>query len=187
MLHTNLYKTQQETFNILKKIKYLYEEYHHVTISDNIINKIVLLSNKYLYNKKNPDKSLDILDELCAKTSIANDKDNLLNKLNNELKIIQKNKYKLIISHSYDEALKIKDKELYLENKINNLLLKKKNKKYIEVLESDIYSIIKRKANIPLFENPKRKNNLLQLEKYLNEQILGQEKVIKYLASYLYH
>ena len=62
--------TLDETIDILLKLKTLYEEYHHVIITDEIIKKIVELSEKYIIDKKNPDKSIDILDSVCTKVSL---------------------------------------------------------------------------------------------------------------------
>ena len=63
--------------DILKKLTPIYEGYHRVKVSDNIISSIVELSNKYIYDRKMPDKAIDILDEVCSKASITIDKDSL--------------------------------------------------------------------------------------------------------------
>lgn len=51
---------------ILKNIKKTYEDYHHVLIDDELIDLIIDLSNKYIFDRKQPDKAIDILDEVCA-------------------------------------------------------------------------------------------------------------------------
>ena len=55
---------------ILLKIKKIYENYHHVLIKDDLIDLIIELSNKYIYDRKQPDKAIDILDEVCAHVSL---------------------------------------------------------------------------------------------------------------------
>lgn len=52
-----------ETILILKKIKYKYEDYYNITYSNKVIERIVKCG-KYFPNLKNPDKSIDLLDEL---------------------------------------------------------------------------------------------------------------------------
>lgn len=54
-----------ETILILKKIKYKYEDYYNITYSNKVIERIVKCG-KYFPNLKNPDKSIDLLDELGA-------------------------------------------------------------------------------------------------------------------------
>ena len=55
-----------------------YEKYHNVEISNDLLNLIIKLSNKYLKNRKNPDKTIDILDEVCAHAGIKENKEMIL-------------------------------------------------------------------------------------------------------------
>ena len=59
--------TKKETFGILKGIKNSYELFHGVKISDNILKLITNYAEKYISNKKFPDKAIDILDYTCAR------------------------------------------------------------------------------------------------------------------------
>ena len=95
--------TLEQTKNILTKIKPIYEQYHNVKISDEIINAIIELSEKYIYNRNRPDKDIDILDEVCSKTSIK--KDNNTSTIENNLELIQKNKKNDIKKKNYEKAL----------------------------------------------------------------------------------
>ncbi len=62
--------TKEETENILKTIKKEYERHHNLKISNQNINDIIELSNVYILNRKNPDKAIDILDSVCAKSKL---------------------------------------------------------------------------------------------------------------------
>jgi len=57
----------EDTLDILKGIKKEYENYHKVTLDNNILSKIVDLSDKYIKNRFFPDKAIDILDESCSR------------------------------------------------------------------------------------------------------------------------
>ena len=61
---------KKELRNILINIKPIYESYHGVIISEDIIDSIIDLSSKYIYDRYEPDRSIDILDEVCARTSL---------------------------------------------------------------------------------------------------------------------
>ena len=50
---------------ILYRIKSIYERYHLVSVDDDIINTIIDLSEKYIYDRNQPDKAIDVLDEVC--------------------------------------------------------------------------------------------------------------------------
>ena len=58
--------TIDEAYKIMFGLRGKYEEYHKVKYSDDAIKASVDLSAKYIGNKRLPDKSIDILDELGA-------------------------------------------------------------------------------------------------------------------------
>lgn len=176
----------EETINILKNIKTLYENYHNVTIKDEIIEKLVYLTDKYIYERKNPDKSIDILDEVCAKCSLLKDtKKEKIDKLKEDLLKINNEKNNLIINHQFKDAYNLKNKELILENKLNKLISNhNKNDNLYEITLKDIALTIKEKSSIPVYDiltdDIKRLNNL---EEELKKKIIGQDKVISELIK----
>jgi len=54
------------TRNILYNIKDNYKKYHNVTITKSNLDTILDLTNKYILDKKNPDKVIDVLDSVCS-------------------------------------------------------------------------------------------------------------------------
>ena len=58
--------TLEQTVEILKGLKKNYEDYHQVSYSDDVLEHIVKLSSKHLYDRKLPDKAIDIMDEAGA-------------------------------------------------------------------------------------------------------------------------
>ena len=59
-----------DTAKILEGIKKYYEEYHSVKISDDVIQKTVEMSEKYIHDRFLPDKAIDILDEACSRINL---------------------------------------------------------------------------------------------------------------------
>ena len=57
----------EEVVEMMKFIKKEYEEYYKISISNEIVEYIVEVSDKYIKNKNFPDKAIDILDESCSK------------------------------------------------------------------------------------------------------------------------
>ncbi len=55
---------------ILKGIKHYYENYHQVKISDEIAERAVILSERYISDRFLPDKAIDLIDEAAASVSI---------------------------------------------------------------------------------------------------------------------
>ena len=172
--------------NILMKLKPVYEKYHFVEIEDEIIDLIIKLSNRYIYDRNDPDKTIDIMDEVCAKVSLKESSNiKKYNALREELKDIIKNKNETIIKREFDKASKYKDKENKIMDEINKIELKlysKETKK--KVLENDVYDVISAKTKIPF--NELKGNNIDKLNKVKNElskKIVGQNEAIDVLIN----
>ena len=160
----------EKVYNILKKIKPIYEDFHNVIIEDDILRLIISLSNKYLYNRKQPDKSIDILDEICSKVSVVEDSiSKKTNSFKNLLKNIKNLKNDAIINSNFDQALSLREEELKLESKINKLDIKMmKNSKKRKVSSEMIAEVIKSKSNIPVYELLPSDSVVKDLKKLVN-------------------
>lgn len=171
----------EKTKEILLKLRPIYEAYHNVIISDEIISDIVELSNKYVYNRKQPDKAIDILDEVSSKIAISKDKSLIqLKELKEELAEIIESKNKAFIKQNFLEASHLRKKENAIESKITKLEEKKNgNKSRKEVTKAAVAEVINLKTKIPVYElekeNPK---NILKIKEGLSKKIIGQEKAI---------
>ena len=174
----------KETREILYKLKSIYEEYHDVSISDEVINSIVELTDRYIIDKRNPDKSIDILDTICTKVSLMkNNSVQKISELQQKLKEVKKEKNKLIISHHYNEAFVIRNDEMKLESKIDKISLKTKKKKRKAVTNKDVLSVILSKVNIPICELDSNIKGIKGLERYLKSKIIGQDDAIEKLLQ----
>ena len=61
---------QEETLKILEGLKPKFEDYHGVKYGQSVLKFIVEMSDRYITDKKNPDKSIDVIDELGASMQI---------------------------------------------------------------------------------------------------------------------
>lgn len=165
-----------KTKEILLKLKPIYEEYHNVTIKDEIINEIINLTEKYIYNRYRPDKQIDILDEVCSKVNIKNNESNLI--LETNLKELRNKKELYIKENNIKKAYEYKIKETEFKRKINISPSRK------EVTKEDIASLISNKINIPIYEILKdNKKTIDNIEKNLKENIVGQDETINSLIN----
>ena len=166
----------EQTREILNKLKSLYEEYHNVIITDPIIDKILSLSDKYLYNRFRPDKQIDVLDEVCSKVNIKGN-ENIM-KLQTNLKQIRDKKELYIKENNIKKAYEYKIKETEYKNNITI------NNEPTTVTEKDIATVISSKAHIPVYEIIKdNKKDIEILENKLKENIIGQEEAISKLVN----
>lgn len=166
---------------ILLKIKKTYEDYHHVLIKDDLIDLIIKLSNKYIYDRKQPDKAIDILDEVCAHVSIKENKImKKYNKLNKQLKEIINLKKHALLNNDFKMATVYKDKENKLMDMINRLELNLYDDTNLtHIKKEDIYKIVSNKTNIPIYEiNKENIKDITSIKNKLNNVVFGQSKAI---------
>ena len=63
--------SEEETITILKGIQKRYEDFHHVTYTDEAIAGAVKLSNRFIQDRYLPDKAIDLLDETGSKKNLT--------------------------------------------------------------------------------------------------------------------
>lgn len=164
-----------ETINILSKIKPSFEHHYNIKISEENIRQIVDLTNKYILDRFNPDKSIDLLDSVCAMKEVKSPKEKNIIILKNKLSNIIEAKEKMVKNNNFEEALNYRKQEIELNEKIE----KEKNSSN-RITNNDIKEVMLRKSNIP-----NMKNNWKDLKAYLNNEIVGQEEAINEIIASL--
>lgn len=163
---------KEETLNILKKVKGEYEEHHNVIIPSSLLPKIIDYTDKFISNKKNPDKAIDFLDSVCSRVqtmgSVTLEKKKIYEKLS-ELKFKKEESVK---NNNYDEALNIYNEELLLNKKFQSNDFQKKRK----VTENDIISVLENKTNT-IFTKEKLKY-LSNLQKEVKKKLYGLDNYV---------
>jgi len=172
--------SQDTVKDILLKLKPIYEKYHNVSIDHKIIDSIIELSEKYVYDRNQPDKSIDILDEVCAKASLKESKELLeYNRLAKDLQEILKKKNKAVRENNFKDASLYKTNEFELMDKINHLELALCKDNHKEVTIEDVANVIHAKTKIPVYEILNDNTTFVsEMEKQLTSKIIGQEKAI---------
>ena len=171
--------------DILVKLRDTYSDYHKTIITDEIIDYIIELSDRYIKNRYNPDKAIDILDEVSAHVSLKeNKKLKKYNSLSKELNELMKIKKSYLLKKDYDNAYIYKEKENKLMTKINKLELELTKEKENVVTKEDVIKIVSRKSNVPIYQlKDISKNDISNFEKYLKDRIIGNEKNIDELIT----
>lgn len=173
----------EETIHILMNIKSIYEKYHCVTISDTCIREIVKLSREYIYDRYEPDKSIDVLDEVCARVRLKESKElKKYRKMQESLHQIIDEKKEAIVSQDFKKASKLKSKENQLMDELNTLELTLYKKEKKTVTKEDLADVIHHKTKIPVYEILKENKKMVeQIERTLSDRILGEEEAIQSL------
>ncbi len=172
--------SKQTVKEILNKLKSIYEKYHFVSISDEIIDIIIELTEKYVYDRNQPDKSIDILDEVCAKVSLKESKEiKRYNDLNKQLQVIIKSKNESIVNNDFDTASTYKSEENKIMDEINNIELSLYKNSIKEVTKEDVAEVVSIKTKIPIYELLNDSPTIIKMiEENINSKIIGQDKAV---------
>lgn len=175
--------TVEDSILILKGIKKYYEDYHHVIIYNDIIEKIVYMSEKYIHDRFLPDKAIDILDEACSKINLSDKKLYDLEVLNNKLKDVQEQKEEAAQADStedYQKAAELKSQECSLLEQIDKI---KKEMKPSVLTVQDIANVVESWTKIPVNKITEAETQkLINLESNLHKRIIGQDEAVSAVA-----
>ncbi len=167
----------EDSIKILQGVKGYYEGYHNVTVSDELIRKMVLLSERYVCDRYLPDKAIDLLDESCACASLANKAVDELYLANKKIAECQMKLERLesdIDNPDYEELAKVKTELINQQNIAKGLYEPSSNN---AVTEADIANVIELWTGIPaakIAENDLEK--LMSLEENIKKRIIGQDE-----------
>lgn len=172
-----------ETRNILLNIRGIYEKYHNVVISDDILDNLISISEKYIFDRNRPDKEIDILDEVCARVSMKDTGSNRLKDIRKEINRLGKEKNSFIIDNDIDKAFDIRKRQTKLMSELNELELsygKSKN----EVTIRDIAEVISNRVKVPSLDIMSSNIDCIyDMEKKLKNMVIGHNEVIDNLIG----
>lgn len=172
-----------ETKNILMKIKNIYERYHNVIIDNDMIDYIINLSEKYIFDRNRPDKEIDILDEVASRVGLRGcTSDNEVRDIKREICKLNKDKNSFIIDNNIDKAYSLRKKETELMSRLNDIELLSRNNKN-KILLDDIASVISNRTGVPIYEIISNSGNVDDMKNSLKDIIVGEDKAIDNLMD----
>ena len=166
----------KKTREILIGIKSIYEKYHNVEISLDIIDKIISFADKYIKNKKFPDKAIDILDEVCVLATIEGDKNVILsNDLETEKSELINLKNQALIVGDYKLAMEYSHREKDILSKISNCQRKIYKANKCIVNDKVLFKVMEKKTNIPFYSFDKIKDKIKKYKRksFFNDEVLN--------------
>ena len=173
----------EDTIEIMKGIKKYYEDYHKVKISNDVIEKTVTMSEKYIHDRFLPDKAIDVLDEACSRINLNNKDLYELELLKNELAQIETEKEDAVSTDSienYKKAADLKTKECNIKARMDEL---NAHLKIQELTVADIADVIEHMTKIPVKKITEAETQkLLNLEQNLHHKIIGQDEAVSAVA-----
>ena len=174
-----------DCYNMLLGIKEYYENYHRVSISDNLVYKAVTLSERYINDRFLPDKAIDLLDEACTCANLRNVAISDYEKLQKELVRLDEEIEDIVNvtegEIDYEKLANTKAEKMKLEASEEELKEKASDN---AVTEQDLAKVINLWTGIPttkIIENDLRK--LSTLEEKLKSRIIGQDVAVEEVCA----
>jgi len=173
----------EETVNILHNIKNKYEDFHNVNYSDEAIEACVKLSERYISDRFFPDKAIDVMDEVGARTHLKNiHVPKYIEDLEKEIETVKEQKNIAVKSQQYEKAADLRDQESKLLRKLEQNKEEweeeSKTRKY-PVNEDDIAEVVSMMTGIPVKRVAQSESNkLVKMTRDLEGMIIGQDEAI---------
>jgi len=178
----------EEAIDILQNIKVKYEEFHNVNYSDDAIEACVKLSDRYISDRFLPDKAIDVLDEVGARTHLKNiHVPEHIEGLEKELEEIKEKKNQAVKNQQYEEAADLRDNESKLLRRLEQAKEEweeeSKAKRY-PVEEEDIAEVVAMMTGIPVNKVASSENTkLVNMAADLREMVIGQDPAIEKICK----
>ncbi|WP_298025210.1 ATP-dependent Clp protease ATP-binding subunit [uncultured Dialister sp.] len=174
--------TPKDTLEILKGLRDRYEAFHKAKITDEALKAAVDLSGRYITDRFQPDKAIDVIDEAAAKVRMeASSTPEGLKKKEEELESINKEKEAAVSSQNFEKAAIYRDQAKKLQTEIDGL---KKDWKggdhdHLTVTEEDVAEVVSKWTGVPV-QNLKKSDSerLLHLEDELHKRVIGQDEAV---------
>lgn len=179
--------TPKDTLEILKGLRDRYEAFHKAKITDEALKAAVDLSGRYITDRFQPDKAIDVIDETAAKVRMeASSTPEGLKKKEEELESVNKEKEAAVSSQDFEKAAIYRDQAKKLQTEIDAL---KKDWKggdhdHLTVTEEDVAEVVSKWTGVPV-QNLKKSDSerLLHLEDELHKRVIGQDEAVHAVAT----
>ena len=178
-----------DAVEMLRGIKHYYEEFHGVQISDEMLRRAVLLSERYITDRYLPDKAIDLLDEAAAELSLNSAVMNESYEIKEQM-LAEKEKREALEAdpandeqsekQRFEDLARIKAKELQLAERLAEI---EPDLGKVEMTEENLAQVIEIWTGIPasnISENEFKR--IAGLEERLKKRIIGQDRAVEAVA-----
>lgn len=180
--------TEEESIEILKGLRKLYEKHHHVQITDEGVEASVRLSARYVNDRFLPDKAIDLMDEAAAKARLGmmHGSDDMM-QLNRKIHQTELDMEHALQEGDIEKARTLKETRENLQ--ASREKLEKKNRRVSKnkvpvVGENEIADVVAGWTKIPVSRLTESEASRLQkLEETLHKRVIGQEEAVSAVSK----
>lgn len=168
----------EDTYQILKGIRDLYEKHHNVILPDEVLKAAVDYSVQYIPQRSLPDKAIDLVDVTAAHLAAQHpvtDVHTVEHKIEEE----KEKQKKAVESEDYETAMNAKKRIEELESQIAN----HKEDAKVTATVNDVAESVERMTGIPVSQmGASDIERLKDMGKRLESKVIGQDEAVKSVA-----
>ncbi len=175
--------SMEEAYEILRGVRPYYERYHGVTVADGVLRRAVSLAERYITDRYLPDKAIDLLDEACAATALANKKAD-------EYARLQAEESRLKAEEETAMSAETIDYEALANTRAQLMQVQQQAEEVREeacaapVTTEALARVIELWTGIPASKVQESElGRLAQLEEHLRAKVIGQEEAVEAVAA----
>ncbi|MEV5725168.1 ATP-dependent Clp protease ATP-binding subunit [Streptomyces pharetrae] len=179
--------TTEDAQEILRGLRDRYEAHHQVRYSDEALMAAVELSDRYLTDRRLPDKAIDLIDQAGARVRLrARTKGTDVRAMEREAEQLVRDKDQAVADESYEEAMRLRDRIAELKRRIAEVAGdgEADEGQHLEVTAEAIAEVVSRLTGIPVSRlTEEEKDRLLGMEEHLRERVVGQEEAVRVVSD----
>ncbi len=180
----------EDTTKILMGLRENYQSHHSCVYTDAAIEEAVKLSSRYITSRFLPDKAIDVIDEAGARARIKMlERPAETDVISKKIDALKLERDEAVKNQKFEEAAKLRDEINSLKEQKNDIISawqKMLKGKTSQVDVDDIFAVVSSWTGIPLTRMEKKDaKKLLELEKYLQENVIGQDEATVVIARAL--
>ncbi|MEV0975419.1 ATP-dependent Clp protease ATP-binding subunit [Streptomyces sp. NPDC049915] len=176
-----------DTIEILRGLRDRYEAHHQVRYTDEALVAAVELSDRYLTDRRLPDKAIDLIDQAGARVRLqARTKGTDVRALEREVEQLSRDKDQAVADESYETATQLRDRITELKQRIAEAGGdgEADEGQNLQVTAEAIAQVVSRQTGIPVSSlTQEEKERLLGLEEHLHERVVGQEEAVRVVSE----
>ncbi|KOV61168.1 ATP-dependent Clp protease ATP-binding subunit [Streptomyces sp. MMG1121] len=179
--------TVADTIEILRGLRDRYEAHHQIRYTDEALVAAVQLSDRYLTDRRLPDKAIDLIDQAGARVRLgARTKGTDVRAKEREVEQLVRDKDQAVADEDYDKAKELRDRIGELKRHIEEASGGDKADEGLdlEVTAEAIAEVVSRQTGIPVSRlTEEEKERLLGLEEHLHQRVVGQEEAVAVVSE----
>ncbi|MFG2884197.1 ATP-dependent Clp protease ATP-binding subunit [Streptomyces sp. NPDC048297] len=174
--------TVEDTIEILRGLRDRYEAHHQVRYTDEALVAAVELSDRYLTDRRLPDKAIDLIDQAGARVRLgARTKGTAVRVMERELEQLVRDKDQAVADEQYEQATQLRDRIGELKQRITDASDEDEadEGQHLEVTAEAIAEVVSRQTGVPVSRlTQEEKERLLGLEEHLHHRVVGQDEAV---------